>query len=84
MAQVRIDGVFDPAGAGEISFSSALLQGDYVTKTNPEYFRYMSIGTGEVRVGDEILPAHFLLDTTFASDGSASQLAAGTHVRGAF
>ncbi len=82
MAQVQIAGTFDFAGYNEISFSSALLQGDYVTKTNPEYFRYMSVGEGEIRIGNEIHPAHILIDTTLASDGSASQLAEGTHVRG--
>ena len=82
MAEVQIAGTFDFAGYNEISFSSALLQGDSVTKTNPEYFRYMSVGEGEIRIGDEILPAHILIDTTLASDGSASQLAEGTHVRG--
>lgn len=82
MAQVRIAGTFDYPGYSEISFSSALLQGDYVTKTNPEYFRYMSVGEGEIHIGDEVLPAHVLIDTTLASDGSASQLAEGTHIRG--
>lgn len=66
----------------EIKFSTEILHADFVTKTNPYYFRYISTGTGIIEDKNKRIPVNIFISSTIAHDGSYSRLKEWTHVNG--
>ena len=62
-------------------FASDLLTGDFVTKTDPDYFRYMSIGKGKMRIGNEEKNIDIIVDNVISHDNSHARLSPGTKVK---
>lgn len=63
-------------------FESDILNTEFVTKTDPEYFRFLSLGTGTVRINSWEKKAYVLYDTTISHDRTHAQLSSGTKTAG--
>ncbi len=66
----------------EFLFDSDILNTEFVTKTDPEYFRFLSLGTGTIRVSGGEKKGYILSDTTISHDRTHAQLSSGTKTAG--
>ena len=82
MASVSVSGEMDLGSGETLSFSSSMLTADFTTKTNPDYFRYMSTGTGVLWINGEAKPIHIMFDSIIAPTATESGLREGTKIRG--
>lgn len=67
---------------GIFQFQSDVLNAEFVTKTDPEYFRFLSLGKGTIRMSGWEKKAYLLYDTTISHDRTHAQLASGTKTAG--
>lgn len=84
MASAVLSGTIDFGSGDVLSFSSSTLTADFTTKTNPDYWRYMSTGTGILSLGGEQKPMHIMFDSIIAPTATESGLREGTKIRGYF
>lgn len=74
--------LYELSSGSTISIATEELNASFVTKTDPNYFRYMSNGSGTILINWEKKNSHILSDTIISWDSSYAYLRKWTQVNG--
>ncbi len=78
----QISLIYELTSGATISITTGDLNASFITKTDPNYFRYMSNGSGTMLVNGVKLNSQILSDTIISGDSSYAYLREWTEVNG--
>ncbi|MBP7806678.1 hypothetical protein KA057_03275 [Candidatus Gracilibacteria bacterium] len=73
---------YTPAKESLLKINTGDIYSYFVTKTDPEYFRFIGNGSGNIEINGKQIPAHIIVDTMISHDSSHSRLLPGTKING--